>query len=65
MRLSAEPGCHPDRRHQLPLGGSGPVVVREPGGIAVGIGSEHEQKIQYLQRELKPVDHRVGIINVR
>jgi hypothetical protein len=39
------------------------VVVREPVGIAVGMGSEHEQKTQYLQRELKPVDHRVGMIS--
>ncbi len=37
------------------------VVVHEPVGIAVGMGSEHEQKTQYLQRALKPVDHRVGV----
>lgn len=38
-----------------------PVAVDEPVGIAVGMGSEHEQKTQYLQRELKLVDHRVGV----
>jgi len=31
------------------LGGSEPVAVPQPGGIAVGMGSEREQKTQYLQ----------------
>jgi hypothetical protein len=34
------------------------VVVREP----VGMGWEHEQKTQFLKRELKPVEHQVGIV---
>lgn len=34
------------------------MVVREP----VGMGWEHEQKTQFLKRELKPVEHQVGIV---
>lgn len=32
-----------------------------PGGIAVGMDLERVPKAQYLQCELKPVDHRVGV----
>ena len=32
------------------------------GGIAVGMDLERVRKAQYLQCELKPIDHRVGVI---
>jgi hypothetical protein len=33
-----------------------------PGGIVVGMDSEPERKTEYLQCEINPVDHRVGMI---
>lgn len=33
-----------------------------PGGIAVGMDFGPERKAEYLQCDLKPIDHRVGVI---
>lgn len=55
-----------ERAHGGMVAVENPRIQRPyPGGIGVGMGLGSDRKAQYLQCELKPIDHRVGVRGMR